>query len=384
MPETTVKTGRQVRLRHIGRLGQTGVYLGKLLRMFLYQNDWKVLPMSALIAGLVGMVVAGRFHEYMEGSAMSALAIMCACLWNGCFNSIQVICRERGVIKREHRSGLHISAYILAHMLYQALLCLAQAGISLYVFRLIGVSFPARGAIFPSFMAEFFISMFLITYAADMMSLWISTLAHSTTAAMTIMPVVLIIQLVFSGGMMTLPERFARVQDFTISSWGLKLITAQSDYNSQPLSTAWNSLWGMRNTEVTASFTVGQALEFLEKSDNASVRELRDARLFSGNPLLGSITLGQVADMLRTDEGAQELRDQTINIKTTLGKLMDIVGTDKVRSYVLETTTQSAYKEEYAYTLDNIADYWSILLLFSVVFAGLATVTLEFIDRDKR
>ena len=81
-----------------------------MLRMFLYQSDWLVLPMSALIAGLVGMVIAGRFHVYMEGTAMSALAIACACLWNGCFNSIQVICRERGVIKREHRNGMHITS----------------------------------------------------------------------------------------------------------------------------------------------------------------------------------------------------------------------------------------------------------------------------------
>ena len=384
MPETTVKTGRQVRLRHIGRLGQIGVYLKKLLRMFVYQNDWKVLPMSALIAGLVGMVVAGRFHEYMEGSAMSALAIMCACLWNGCFNSIQVICRERGVIKREHRSGLHISAYILAHMQYQALLCLAQAGISLYVFRFIGVSFPARGAILPSFAAEFFISMFLITYAADMMSLWISTLAHSTTAAMTIMPVVLIIQLVFSGGMMKLPERFERVQDFTISSWGLKLITAQSDYNSQPLSTPWNSLWGMRGTELDTTFTVGQVLDFLAESDSETVREIRETALSGDSFPLGTITIGDLAEMVRSSKDAEQLRAQPIHVKTTLGDLMNIVGADKVRSYVLETTTQAAYKAEYAFVPDNIADYWAILLLFAVVFAGLATVTLEFIDRDKR
>ena len=51
----TNKTGR-IRRRfkgsHRGRGAQVFIYLGKLLRMFIYQSDWKVLPMAALIAGL--------------------------------------------------------------------------------------------------------------------------------------------------------------------------------------------------------------------------------------------------------------------------------------------------------------------------------------------
>ena len=39
---------------HRGRLAQIPIYLGKDFRMFIFQNDWKVLPMSALIAALIG------------------------------------------------------------------------------------------------------------------------------------------------------------------------------------------------------------------------------------------------------------------------------------------------------------------------------------------
>ncbi len=41
------------KIRHKGRLAQTGIYLGKFLRMFIFQSDWKVLPMAAIIAGVV-------------------------------------------------------------------------------------------------------------------------------------------------------------------------------------------------------------------------------------------------------------------------------------------------------------------------------------------
>ena len=123
MPDIqNAKTVGKIRIRYRGRVNQIFIYLGKLLRMFLYQNDWKVLPMAAMVAGLVGLVIRRRFFYTMEGTMMSALAVTCVCIWNGCFNSIQVICRERDIIKREHRSGMHISSYILSHMIYQAML----------------------------------------------------------------------------------------------------------------------------------------------------------------------------------------------------------------------------------------------------------------------
>ena len=113
------------RIRHKGRLAQSGIYLGKFLRMFIYQNDWKVLPMGALIAALVTFVVGTNIFKTQEGTKMGVFALVCVCIWNGFFNSIQAVCREREIIKREHRAGLHMSAYIFAQMIYQLLLCTA-------------------------------------------------------------------------------------------------------------------------------------------------------------------------------------------------------------------------------------------------------------------
>ena len=119
--------------KHTGRFPQMIIYLGKLFRMFIFQNDWKVLPMSAIIAGLVSFAVGGSLFKTMEGTMMGTFALACVCIWNGFFNSIQVVCRERAIIKREHRSGLHITSYIAAHVIYQAVLCMAQSAITLIV-----------------------------------------------------------------------------------------------------------------------------------------------------------------------------------------------------------------------------------------------------------
>ena len=385
MPDTqNAKAVGKIRIRYRGRGNQIVIYLGKLLRMFLYQNDWKVLPMAAMVAGLVGLVIRRRFFYTMEGTMMSALAVTCVCIWNGCFNSIQVICRERDIIKREHRSGMHISSYILSHMIYQAMLCLLQTGITLYVTVLVGVNYPAEGFFTPLLLIDFFISLFLITYASDMMTLWISALCRSTTTAMTVMPVVLIFQLVFSGGMMTLPARAEPITNFIISNYGLKLITAQADYNHLPLGSAWSTVERMRGNEIKGEVTIGQVLDFLSDEEDPAVQEIRDIEVTDEDFLLQKLTVGDLVDLINANDDSQELRGQTIQIDTSVDQLIRLVGEDKVKDYIVETASATAREEDYELSALNILSYWTMLILFSLAFAALAMVTLEFIDHDKR
>ena len=132
---------------HRGRLAQIPIYLGKDFRMFIFQNDWKVLPMSALIAALIALVVGENMYVTMEGQFQCSLALTCVCIWNGFFNSIQSVCRERPIIKREHRSGMHISSYVIAHLIYQMFLCAMQALITVSVCKIVGIKFPTEGFI---------------------------------------------------------------------------------------------------------------------------------------------------------------------------------------------------------------------------------------------
>ena len=175
---TSAGTKRIPRIRHRGRVSQVSIYLGKQLRFFINENDWKVLPMAAVIAALVGMVIRKRFFINMEGSLISGFALTCVAIWNGCFNSIQSVCRERAIVKREHRSGMHVSSYVAAHMIYQLLLCLAQTGLSVYVLVLMGIKFPEKGFMTPLMQIDIGISMLLISYAADMMSLFLSSISR--------------------------------------------------------------------------------------------------------------------------------------------------------------------------------------------------------------
>ena len=406
MSEMNMNTGRQMTVRHRGRGSQVSIYLGKLLRMFVYQNDWKVLPMAAVIAGLVGMVIRNRLFLTMEGTLMGGFALVMVCIWNGCFNSIQVICRERDVIKRRHRSGMHISSYVVSHMLYQALLCVMQTLVTLYVTRLVGVKYDlGTPAVTPWFLVDFGISMFLITYASDMLSLWVSCLAKSTTTAMTIMPFVLIFQLVFSGGMMSLPAWTNAITPLTISNPALKVLAAQGDYNARPVMTIWNTVNNMKGKEVSATVTLGDVTGLMQNESIEGVANLRGIDISEAldlNTLLerfgGSetvdlpegklpeihITVGELIDTIVSHPEVQAHQSDGYTFESTVGGLIDIAGKEKVADILQNRVAEASRNPSYDNTRANILNYWLRLLIFVLAFALLSTITLEFIDKDKR
>ena len=406
MSEMNMNSDRQMTIRHRGRGSQIPIYLGKLLRMFIYQNDWKVLPMAAIIAGLVGMVIRKRLFITMEGTLIGSFALVMVCIWNGCFNSIQVICRERDVIKRRHRSGMHISSYIASHMIYQSLLCLLQTVVTLYVTKMVGVKYDlGTPAVTRWFLVDFGISMFLITYASDMLSLWVSCLAKSTTTAMTIMPFVLIFQLVFSGGMMSLPAWTKGITPLTISNPALKVLTAQGDYNSRPVMTIWNTVDGMRDREISETVTLGQVYDLLQNEKIESVAALRSTdigeALKLNAPVEGSgesdqadlpegempenhVTVGELIDAIVTSPEFEAHRSDGYTFRSTVGGLIEAVGEEKVADILQNRVAEASRNSSYDNTRDNILNYWMRLLMFVFVFAAFSTITLEFIDKDKR
>ncbi len=346
----TTPTTRRRKVLHRGRLSQVSFIFGKLLRMFVYQNDWKVLPMAALIAALVSMVVKYSFFITREGTFTGAFALCCVGIWNGGFNSIQVICRERGIIKREHRSGMHISSYILSHMLYQALLCLAQTILTLYVCSMMGVQFPKAGFITPFFMLDMGITVFLITYASDMLSLFVSSLARTTTAAMTVMPFLLIFQLVFSGGIFSLPTWCKPVSNFTISKHGITCIAAQADYNNKPMMSAWNMVQNAKSKQISGVVTLGQALDFLSDDSNEIGRPLRAIKIGD------SSSVGEVWEDLQKSESWKALLTKKVDVGPDFDPAAETNPVGKQNNTVI-TVGEALHQMKLDTLMEDLKDY---------------------------
>ncbi len=210
----------------ITRSGQIKVYLGKCFRIFSTEKQWKNFISTALIMAIISMVTGKDMFVSFSDTRNGSFAIICACIWIGLFNSIQSICRERDILKREYRTGLHISSYILAHVIFEAFLSAVESCIIMGVVALRNIShLPTSGLVGPMF-TDMYVTIFLVVFGADMIAVLISSIVRKENTAMTVMPFVLIIQLVMSGTVFHLEGITEMISYFTLSKWGLDGICA--------------------------------------------------------------------------------------------------------------------------------------------------------------
>lgn len=208
-------------MRRIGRIQQISIYVGKCWRLFINEKKWKNFVSTAIIMLLISLVTSDRtFRDYMQ-TRNSCFAIICACIWIGLFNSIQSICREREIIKREHRTGLNISSYIWAHVIFESFVCACE-GMIVLAAVLLGNSghLPDSGVIFPM-PVDLYITFILSIFASDMMAILVSSIVKDPGSAMTVMPFVLIIQLIMAGVVFDLDGFTDLISNITVSKWGL-------------------------------------------------------------------------------------------------------------------------------------------------------------------
>ncbi len=196
--------------------------LPKLLLLFLQ-------PVA--IALLLGMVADARVFEIYESTKSILFALSCAGIWIGLFDSIQEICKERAVLKREYMGNLKLWSYMLSKFAVQILIGALQAAMMTGVFALV-VGLPERGILFAFGAPELFVTVWLTITAAMALGCVISAYAKSGDKAMVCAPFVLIIQLLFSGILFELKGAGSKIACATISKWSVESLGSTSDLNS--------------------------------------------------------------------------------------------------------------------------------------------------------
>ena len=233
-------------------------------------------------------------------------------------------------------------------MIYQACLCIGQTIITLTMCNIMKVNFPRQSLITPWPILDIGISLFLITYCADMMSLMVSAFVRNTTTAMTIMPFLLIFQLVFSGAFFQLDGISTKITNFTVAKWGLTALCSQGDYNSLPMVTLWNAVAKFQDVDA-GDYLINFSDELNDNLDEGEKVDFTSAKGYK--PIQGFMQYAQ-------ESGSRE--------------------------EILKWSGENNQNEVYAFEPSTVLRCWGFLLLFIAIYASLAVLSLEFIDHDKR
>ncbi len=216
-----------------GRGRQTKTYFNKFMREFWANRRWTAFVFAAVITIIISKVVGDEMFVYAQATESGCFTLISACIWIGIFNSIQSICSVRLSIKSDHMGGLHISSYVIASAMCEFIICAVEAilmVIILYVIR----GLPEESPVFGLFWLDTGITFFVVLLAADYMGLLVSSFSKNATIAMTVMPFVLILQMVMSGVLFVLEGTMEKVAVLTYSKWGMEAFGSISNINSLP------------------------------------------------------------------------------------------------------------------------------------------------------
>ena len=136
-------------------------------------------------------------------------------------------------MKREYMAGLSLNEYILSKILVLGVLCLIQSALIVGVFAM-SVGLPEEGLFLPP-MIEFLITTFLTATASAAMGLFVSSLFTNADRAMTVAPILLMPQILFSGLIFELEGATDLLSWFAICRWSMEGYGTSANLNELPL-----------------------------------------------------------------------------------------------------------------------------------------------------
>ena len=190
----------------------------------LLKNDKQrmllLLIQAPLLAVLIYLVSDGKQFKEYEMTKSVLFALSCCAFWIGILNSIQEICKERIILKREYLTGLKITAYIYSKVTVLGGVCFVQSLLLIGVFSgLVGIT--SYGTTNHAFI-KMLITTFMTSISATTMGLFVSSLFKNADRAMTVAPILLMPQILFSGLVFKLSGISKLISVFVNCRWAME------------------------------------------------------------------------------------------------------------------------------------------------------------------
>ena len=185
-------------------------------------------PLVALLLAAVSSPQALRPAGALDAEKVLFI-LACAAVWLGVINSTKVIVAEQDIYQRERLYGLGPVPYVLSKITVLGGIGLVQMALLVFFVNL-AIFLPDRGLVGPV-QIEYFITLVLSTLAGMALGLLTSALARTLDLANTLMFLLLIVQVIFSG-LLFEPVGLAQIPaSLTISRWALQALGTSTDLN---------------------------------------------------------------------------------------------------------------------------------------------------------
>jgi ABC-type multidrug transport system ATPase subunit/pSer/pThr/pTyr-binding forkhead associated (FHA) protein len=192
----------------------------------LLRNDPVNLSILLLQAPVIALLLVSftTTNVFINGNGVDAPArsplflMVVAAIWFGIINAVREIVKEAPIYRRERAMRLGVVPYVLSKVGVLGVLCLAQ---SLVLIAVIGwkAGFPAHGVFWPPFL-ELYVALALTSLSGLMIGLALSAVAPNADRAISLVPLIMLPEIIFSGAMFQLSGILGTVADIMATRWG--------------------------------------------------------------------------------------------------------------------------------------------------------------------
>ncbi|MDP6354425.1 MAG: FHA domain-containing protein [Planctomycetota bacterium] len=214
---TPAKQTSDVKQEMAANLRQVPVFLHRMSKLIIRdpKNLAILLGQAPVIAGLIALVFG---TQKMESTAQKIAPHVKACflmsisaIWFGCTNSAKEIVKELPVYLRERAINLRLPAYLFSKILLLSLLSFFQC---LVLVLVVSPALELEGDL-----ARRLVTLFMTSVSGLAMGLTISAIVNNNDKAMSIVPLVLIPQVILAGAIIKLTSAIDEIASLTIISY---------------------------------------------------------------------------------------------------------------------------------------------------------------------
>ena len=203
--EQRAENERRTRTHSTSRVRQLAVLCRRYLELLAAdRRNLALLLLQAPVIGLLLVLVSRPDGLVASRIEAKKLIFMLATtgVWFGVINSAREICKELSVLRREQLAGLRGGPYLGSKALVLFGLVVVQSGLLFGVVAL-RTEMPAAGVILPAAL-EIYLTIVLSGLAGIALGLAVSAVASTPDKATSLIPIVLVPQVLFAGIMFAL------------------------------------------------------------------------------------------------------------------------------------------------------------------------------------
>ena len=181
----------------------------------------------------VRFVSDGNLFKIYSETYKALFTLICIPVFVGLLTSNGEICKERDVLFREYSANLRISSYLCSKLVTLLLLNAVQSVLLLLSFCTI-VQVPTHSILF-SPVIEMFLTLFFTMFSSTCLGLAVSAISPSRNVATSLLSILLIPQVVFSGAVFELEGVTRKIATVIHAFWGTNALAISAEMRNEAM-----------------------------------------------------------------------------------------------------------------------------------------------------